>query len=164
MIAEQLLGLGAKPEDLTLLQVSFRGIIVFISALTMLRMSAKRFLGRKTAFDFILMFMMSSMLSRAINGSAPLLPTIASGFVLVWLHRLIAALAFHFHWFGTLVKGHDDIIISDGKLHDETLRKHYLSERDIREDLRLRSVSDPAEVREARLERSGEVSVIRKEK
>jgi uncharacterized membrane protein YcaP (DUF421 family) len=58
------------------LQVSLRALIMFIAALIIVRLGSKRFLARKTAFDFILAFMLGSMLSRAINGSAELLPTL----------------------------------------------------------------------------------------
>jgi hypothetical protein len=48
---EPLLGLGLEPKELTFLQVSMRGIIVFIATLVMVRLSSKRSLAEKTAFD-----------------------------------------------------------------------------------------------------------------
>ncbi len=162
-IMQTLLGIGLEPRYLNYWQVALRGIIVFITGLTMVRVGAKRFLARKTAFDVILAFILASMLARAINGSAAFFPTILCGFVLVLFHRLIAAIAFHWHAFGTLVKGGDDLIIENGQVRPEALRRHYLSERDLMEDLRLKSCDDPAKVKCARLERSGDVSVIPRE-
>src|SRR5438552_16619657 len=95
-VFEKLLGLGVEPRHLGILQVSLRALIIFIAALIIVRLGAKRFLARKTAFDFILAFILGSMLSRAINGSAPLLPTLVGALVLVLFHRLIAIVAFHF--------------------------------------------------------------------
>src|SRR5438105_2627427 len=46
-----LLGLGTEPKDLTFLQISLRGIIVFLATLAMIRVGHKRSLARKTAFD-----------------------------------------------------------------------------------------------------------------
>jgi uncharacterized membrane protein YcaP (DUF421 family) len=156
----KLLGLDLEPQNLDFLQVSLRAIVVFIAALVMVRTGAKRFLGRKAAFDIILAFILGSMLSRAISGSAPFFPTLLGGFVLVWFHRLIAALSFRFHKLGTLVKGTDDIIIENGKVNTEAMRKNFLSERDLLEDLRLKSHESPAEIKTARIERSGDLSVI----
>jgi uncharacterized membrane protein YcaP (DUF421 family) len=161
-LLRDLLGLGLEPKDLGVVQVSLRAVIIFLAALLMVRTGAKRFLGRKTAFDFILILILGSMLSRAVNGSAPLLATLAAGFVLVWFHRAVAALSFRFNCLGTFFKGTDDLIIRNGEIQQEALRKHYLSENDLMEDLRLRSVADPSQVQEARLERSGELSVVRK--
>ncbi len=157
------LGLGMKPEHLTVLHVCLRALIVFVVALAMLRLSARRVLGRKTAFDIILIFILGSMLARAINGSAPFFSTLVGGFVLVLFHRLIAVLACSSHWFGKLVKGSEDVIVADGQMQGDAMRKSHLSESDLMEDLRLRSVSNLAEVKEARLERSGDLSVLRKQ-
>jgi uncharacterized membrane protein YcaP (DUF421 family) len=158
-----LLGLGIDPHQLNGWQVSLRGIIVFVGALAMIRTGAKRFLASKTAFDIILGFILGSMLARAINGSAPLFATLAGGFVLIGFHRLLAALAFRFHAFGTLVKGIDEIIISNGKIDRQVMRRNSFSERDLMEDLRLCSCANVSQIREARIERNGELSVIGKD-
>jgi hypothetical protein len=43
--------------------------------------------------------MLGSIMSRAINGSAPLVPTLLAGAVLLGLHWLFALLAVHTSWF-----------------------------------------------------------------
>src|ERR1700746_3204353 len=116
------LGLGVEPKDLTLLQISLRGIIVFIVTLLMVRLGHKRSLARKTAFDAVLLVILASVLSRAINGSAAFFATLGGGVVLVLLHRLFAYLAFYSHDFGILVKGKPDTIVRDGKHDFYTMR------------------------------------------
>ena len=96
---QTLLGLGVEPKDLTFVQVSLRGIIVFLATLTMVRFGHKRSLSRKTSFDAVLLVILASVLSRAINGSAAFFATLGGGVVLVLLHRLFAYLAYHSHWF-----------------------------------------------------------------
>src|SRR5712691_10067696 len=64
-----LLGIGTEPRELTFLQVSVRGVIVFIATLIMVRLSSKRSLAEKTAFDAVFVVIIGSMLARAINGS-----------------------------------------------------------------------------------------------
>ena len=158
---EQLLGIGVEPRDLSILQVSLRGIIIFIAAIVMVRLADKRFLSKRTAVDAVLGFVIASMLARAINGSGPLVPTIIGGFVIVLLHRLLAHLSMRWHSFGACVKGTDDIVIENGVVNQETLRRNDFSERDLLENLRLHGVESPAEVRSARIERNGDVSVVR---
>jgi uncharacterized membrane protein YcaP (DUF421 family) len=159
-----LFGLGKSPEDFTILEVSLRAAVIFFAALVLVRVGAKRFLARNTAFDIILAFILGSTLSRAINSSAPLLPTILACLVLVLLHRLLAALSFHFHHFGSLVKGNAEEIIREGRIKEAVMQKHYLSEKDLMEALRLKSTDNPAEVKSAYIERNGDVSVVRQEK
>jgi uncharacterized membrane protein YcaP (DUF421 family) len=157
-----LLGLGAEPKDLTITQVTVRGLVVFVIAIAVVRMADKRFLSRKTAFDAVLGFVLASMLARAINGSAPFFPTIVAGFALVLAHRFLAWAAARWSFIGTLVKGHDACVIRGGSVDEAVLRRHNLSDHDLTEDLRLKSIQSAREVEEAWFERSGEISVIKK--
>jgi uncharacterized membrane protein YcaP (DUF421 family) len=158
-----LLGLGAKPEDLTFVQISLRGAIVFIATLIMIRIGHKRSLSRKTAFDAVLLVILASVLSRAINGSAAFFATLGGGLVLVLLHRLLALIAYHSHWFGKLIKGEPDLIVEDGKLIWPAMRRNHISRHDLEEDLRLSArMEDASKVRRARVERSGDISFIEK--
>src|SRR6202023_2630047 len=132
-----LLGLGLEPKDLTFVQISLRGIIVFIATLAMIRIGHKRSLARKTAFDSVLMVILASVLSRAINGSAAFFATLGGGVILVIVHRLFALIAFHSHAFGVLIKGAPELIIDDGDLVLRTMRRNHISKHDVEEDMRL---------------------------
>src|SRR6266498_4451900 len=100
-----LLGLGLEPKNLTFLQISLRGVVIFVATLVMVRLSSKRSLAEKTAFDAVLIVIVASVLARAINGSAAFFPTLGTGFVLVVLHRLLGATAYYSHRFGIIIKG-----------------------------------------------------------
>jgi len=157
------LGLGAAPETLTFLQISIRGIIVFISTLIMVRMSARRSLARRNVFDSIFLVILASVLARAVNGSSDLLPTIGGGFVMVGFHRFLAWVAYYSHGFGNLIKGADEPLIHNGELVRRQLRCNHITRHDLEEDLRLAlHAEDLAAVKDARLERSGAISFIRK--
>jgi hypothetical protein len=92
-----LLGLGREATALTFLQISLRGVIVFIVTLVIVRCGDRRFLWQKTAFDAVLGFILASMLARAVNGTAAFFPTLGGGFVLVILHRVLAPREHLFH-------------------------------------------------------------------
>jgi len=118
------LGLGAEPQTLTFVQISLRGIIVFMFTLLMVRISARRSLARRTVFDSVFLVILASVLARAINGSADLLPTVGGGFAMVAFHRLLAWIAFYSHGFGNLIKGTEEILIRDGELVHRGLRSN----------------------------------------
>src|SRR5205823_4497169 len=130
-----LLGLGVEPKDLSFTQIALRGVIVFIVTLIMVRLGHKRSLSRKTAFDAVLLVMLASVLSRAINGSAAFFATLGGGFVLVFLHRVLALLAFHSHWFGILIKGQAEVIVDDGEFLWRPMHRNHVSTHDIQEDM-----------------------------
>src|SRR5438105_12277093 len=121
------LGLNVEPRDLTLLQVSLRGVIVFIAALVLLRIADRRFLAKLSAFDALLGFILASMLARAINGSASFLPTLGGGLILVGLHRLLGWVAFRFPPLEKLLKGRPNVLVRDGKLMAGALKSHNVS-------------------------------------
>jgi uncharacterized membrane protein YcaP (DUF421 family) len=160
---QTLLGLGVEPKDLTFLQVSFRGIIVFLATLITVRIGHKRSLAQQTPFDAVLLVILASVLSRAINGSAPFFATIGGGVVLVIIHRLFAHLAYYSHGFGILVKGKPEVIVRDGACDYHTMRRNHVSVHDLEEDMRLNAHRDDlSKIRVARVERSGDISFIRK--
>jgi uncharacterized membrane protein YcaP (DUF421 family) len=160
---QTLLGLGLDPKDLTFVQISLRGIMVFLVALATVRVGHKRSLSRKTPFDAVLLVILAAVLSRAINGSAAVFPTLGGGVVLVVIHRLFAFLAFYSHGFGILVKGRPDVILRDGQCDLATMRRNHVSMHDLEEDMRLSAHTDDlSAIRIARVERSGDVSFIKK--
>src|ERR1700746_1897871 len=126
-LLQTLLGIGVQPKDLTFLQVSIRGIVVFIAALIMVRLSSKRSLAEKTAFDAVLVVIIGSMLARAINGSEAFFPTLGTGFVLVFLHRLLGIAAVYSHAFGILVKGNPVMLVQNGRLQRKNMLWEHIS-------------------------------------
>src|SRR5436309_6919052 len=160
---ETILGLSMEPRNLTCVQISLRGIIVFVATLAMVRLGHKRSLSHKTPFDAVLLVILASVLSRAINGSAAFFATLGGGVVLVLLHRLFAYLAFYSHGFGILVKGKPDVIMRDGQCDFRTMRRNHVSMHDLDEDMRLSAHTDDlSKIRVARVERSGDISFIEK--
>ena len=159
-----LLGIGTEPKELTFLQVSLRGVIVFIATLIMVRLGSKRSLAEKTAFDAVLIVIIGSMLARAINGSEAFFPTLGAGFVLILLHRVFGLAAYYSHAFGILVKGRPVMLVQDGRLQRRNMLWEHITQHDLEEDMRLEAeTADLSTIQAARLERSGDISFIKAE-
>jgi uncharacterized membrane protein YcaP (DUF421 family) len=154
-------GLDVDSKDLTMVQMSLRAFVIFVAALLMLRLAHKRFFAQRNPLDMLLALIIASTLSRAINGSAAFLPTIVAGFGLVLLHRALTWTAVRFHFVGQFMKGSPVVLIDQGKVDAEMLRRHSLTANDLMEDIRLNGIERPEAVRSAILERNGEVSVTR---
>jgi uncharacterized membrane protein YcaP (DUF421 family) len=81
--------------------------------------------------------------------------------VLVMLHWLLAFIAFYSDPLGTLLKGAEKILLRDGQPPWRAMRAANISGRDLVAALHLNGqVADPHDVRLARLERSGDISVL----
>ena len=117
----------------------------------------------KNSIDAVLLVILAAVLSRAINGSAAFFATLGGGVVLVLIHRLFAYLAFYSHGFGILVKGRPDVIVRDGYCDLNVMRRNHVSMHDLDEDMRLSANTDDlSDIQLARVERSGDISFIKK--
>ncbi len=158
------LGLELEPKYLTFGQICLRGAIVMIFTLIIVRLGDKRSLSKKSAFDAALLIILASVLARAINGSAAFFPTLGGSAVVVGLHRLMAFASCKSDGFRRLVKGQPSELVRNGQLIARNMRRDHIAEEDIREDLRLDGEEELARVKVARLECSGDISFIKKEK
>ena len=157
------LGLGA--EELSPSQMAARAVVTFAALVAMVRFGDKRMLNRGTAFDTIVMIMIGSVMSRAINGSTPLLGTWIAGAVLIGLHWLLAFLAYRIGWFGPLVKGNPVLLVEDGQIRKDAARGSHVTRNDLDQAIRAQgNEPDMAQVDHAYLERDGSISIIPREK
>lgn len=159
-----LLGLGVEPKELTFAQISLRGVVVLTATLIIMRFGHKRSLARKTAFDAVLLVILASVLSRAINGTAAFWATLGGSLVIVAFHRLLGFLACRWHWLGVLMKSQPEVIVLNGERQRDVMQRNHISDHDLEEDLRLEaSTEELSSIRIARIERSGDISFIKKE-
>jgi uncharacterized membrane protein YcaP (DUF421 family) len=78
------------------------------------------------------------------------------------MHWVISYFARGSEFLSYLVKGTDTVLIRDGKVDRRALMAAHMSDDDLAEDLRQNGIEEPKEVKSARLERSGMLSVIEK--
>jgi len=161
-LTDAVFGNPAKAQDLVVWQAVTRALLVYIVLIVAVRFGKKRFLGEATAFDAMLVIIIGSTASRGILGNAPLANALAAVIVLIAFHWLISLISRDWPFFSALVKGSATPIISQGRVLHGNMRDAHMSADDLDEDLRSKGVADPAEVAEARLERDGRLSVIKK--
>lgn len=161
-IIDKLFGHGT---DLSSLQMCLRAIAVFFLALILIRFTGMRVFGIKTAFDTCIIIMLGSVLSRAVVGASPFVPTILASATLVIIHKVIARLSVSNQKISHMVKGKPLSIYKDGILNEKNLKKCSLSFGDVMEEVRL-NVNDTSleNIAEIFMERTGEISVIEKKK
>jgi uncharacterized membrane protein YcaP (DUF421 family) len=161
-VIDTMFGNPAKAQDLVIWHAATRAILVYIVLIAAVRFGKKRFLGEATAFDAILVIIIGSTASRGILGNAPLDNTLFAVIVLIAFHWLISLISRDWPFFSDLVKGSATPIVKDGRVLSSNMRNAHMSPDDLDEDLRAKGVVDPADVAEARLERDGKLSVIKK--
>ena len=78
------------------------------------------------------------------------------------MHWLVSLVTRDHSTISDWVKGRPRRIIANGEVDEKALVAAHMSDDDLAEDLRQQGVGDPKEVRLAMLERSGQLSVIKK--
>ncbi len=160
---DRLLGLSLQSHDLHFSHMALRTLIVFVFAVVLARVGDRRMLGHNAGFDIMLLVILGSVISRAINGQAAFFPSLGASVVLVALHDILGRLAQRSHGFSKLTKGEPRVLVRDGKIDAAELRRSKITPDDLDENLRLNgNLASAADVAEARLERNGSVSVVKK--
>ncbi len=157
---EKFLGIGA--QSLNIYQAALRAVIVYIAILVMVRVGEKRFLGKSTAFDFVVAILLGSLISNAISLPDGFLPTIIAGFVLVGLHWVFAYITYQSNWLDDFLKGMPRQLVKNGEILSDEMKKNNITTEDLAEDVRIEGKTENLQsVKTAYLERSGDISVIR---
>jgi uncharacterized membrane protein YcaP (DUF421 family) len=151
-------------ESLTAGQAAARAAIVFLFGLVVVRVGKSRLISRVTPLDVILGLILGSIWARAITGRAALSTTASASIVLAGLHWLLTRLACRNHRLGNLIKGHTRLLVRDGKIITAAMSQSHISEHDLYEEFRLNANLENINlVQAAYKERSGEVSVVKRE-
>ncbi|GAA0600063.1 DUF421 domain-containing protein [Caenispirillum bisanense] len=156
--------IGDDADTITWWQMSLRAMLLFLWGLVLVRIGGRRAFGRNSAFDIVLAVVIGSSISRAITAGAPFFPTIVAMTVLVGLHAVLTHLSFRWRLVGALVKGRDTRLVRDGALDWEAMRRTGITERDLREAAHRRGLAGVDDIRDAYIERSGDVTVIPKDR
>lgn len=154
---------GIEADELNTIHVLSRTVVIYMVGIALVRIGNKRFVGKMTAFDFILAIIIGSLLSRSITRADLFLKVIPASLLLILLHWFFSFLAAKFTRFGDLIKGTEKIVVEDGEIKWKALKGSHLSEQDLIQSLRLNTnTGDLSKVKIARLERNGDISFVLK--
>jgi uncharacterized membrane protein YcaP (DUF421 family) len=148
----------AAPLGLT--QVFARGVLVYLMGILVVRLGKSRLVSRTTSLDVIVGFILGSLLSRGITGSASLSATLVASAAIVASHWFLTWSLIDSDFLGRAVKGSAYLLAEKGELIRPAMRHAHISEHDLYEGLRLHGVEDFSRVLRVYQERNGEISVI----
>jgi uncharacterized membrane protein YcaP (DUF421 family) len=158
-----LLGLQATANTITMGQTCARTVLVFLVALVLLRLSGRRTFGGNSALDMVVKFMFGALLSRVIIADAPMGITFVAAAALVAVHRALAYALYFSPALRKLVKGSDSILAEGPTIHQHELRRASVSEPELRAGIRAAANTDDlSQVEKVRLEHDGVITVVKK--
>ena len=147
---------------LSVLQMTVRGIIVFLLALVLIRISGRRSFGMGSPIDNIIVILLGAILSRAVVGASPFLPVLTTCTAIVLLHRFLSWYKMKSNYF-RLVEGRRIIIFENDQFIKANLDRALLHTEDVMQELRKTAQTDNlSNIERIYIERTGEISFVKK--
>ncbi|HSZ33060.1 MAG TPA: YetF domain-containing protein [Puia sp.] len=157
---ENILGKGS---DLNALQMSIRGIIIFIVALLLIRISGRRSFGLHMSLDNIVTITLGAVMSRAIVGASEMVPVVVSCTMIVLVHRILGWMTVKNKAFADLIEGKKMILFQNGSFIRKNMDKAIVCEEDVMQGVRRNVLTNNLDlVQEIYIERNGEISALKK--
>ena len=160
---ELLIKIFGEGKDLSVLQMSSRGIVIFFVALILIRISGRRSFGVRTPLDNIITISLGAIMSRAVVGASDFVPVVVCCLVIVLLHRLFGWLIAHSKAFGRVMEGNKIVLFEHGHFLDDNMKKGLVCQEDVMQGVRKSALTEDMEkIERVYMERNGEISSIKK--
>lgn len=143
------------------LEKAIRPFIVYLFLLGAFRLSGKRELGQTTLFDFLIILVISNVVQNAIIGEDnSILGSFVGVVTLLVMSFVLNRVTSRSHQARRLLEGSPTLLVHDGKVLDQAMRKQQVSVNDLFSALRQEGIDSLGEVRYAILELDGKISII----
>ncbi len=153
--------MGILIPDIPLIEKVIRSVVVYLFLLVAFRLTGKRQLGQLTAFDFVVLLIISNVVQNAVIGNDTSLGGgLLGATVILLLNALVAWLTFKHKAVERLVEHSPTVLVKNGRLLRENFRRERLSLAEFRAALRREGVVSLRDVRYVILEEDGHLSVI----
>lgn len=146
-----------------ILVVAIRSVISFCVLLVLVRLMGKQQVAQLTFFDYVVGITIGSIagtLSVQVNES--MLATLIGMGTWTILAILVAALGIHNVWVRKVVDGEATVVVENGKILEENLKKIRIPTDELISELRTKGVFSMADVEFAMFEPGGKISVQKK--
>jgi uncharacterized membrane protein YcaP (DUF421 family) len=148
--------------DISCWHLVIRGSVVFIAVLLLLRLSGKRQVGQMGIAQFVALLLISNAVQNSMNGGDnSLIGGLILAVVLILLSFTIEVLTYRSKRLENLIQGRPTLLIHQGKILYEHLRRELLTPRELGAILRRQGIHELSEVEEAVLESDGFVSIVK---
>ncbi len=138
-----------------------RTVVVYAALLAGLRLAGKREMGQMTPFDLVVILLIANAVQNAMVGPDTSVTggVIAAG-VLILVNYGVAQVRERTPWLRRAVEGTPTLLINNGELVKEHLRREGLDEDDVLMAIREHGVAEVKNVRLAVLETDGSISIV----
>ena len=145
-------------------EIVLRGALIYLALLVLLRLSGKRTVGQFTPFDLLVLVLLGDAVQgamiaddRSVTGGVILVTTLLA---LNWLAGFLSARS---RGVDQWLEGSPVLLIREGTLYEEMLRKSNISHSDLKESIRKAGCIRVEDVRLGVLETDGHITIVPKD-
>ena len=139
-----------------ILEKILRPLLVYFFLILMLRLFGKRELAQLNPFDLIVLLMLSNTVQNAIIGEDnSVTGGIIGAFSLLAINWIVIKLLFRLPRVNEALEGDEVVLIRDGRIDKEALRRETLTELELLSVLHKQGLDDVSEVEKCTLEPNG---------
>jgi uncharacterized membrane protein YcaP (DUF421 family) len=143
-----------------LLAIILTAIGIYIALVILTRISGKRSFSKMSSFDFAMTVSIGSILATVIVSKSVSLQYGIIGLVLIYSLQMVVAAARHYKPIRNLVDNKPTLLMQNGKLIKDNLKKCKVTESDVKAKLREANVIQLSEVKAVVFESTGDISVL----
>ena len=138
-----------------------RSAVVYLFLLVGFRLAGKRQLGTMTAFDLVVLLVISNVVQNALIGNDNSLGGgLLGATVILGLNAIVAWVTFRYKRVERVVEHTPTVLVKHGRILRENLRRERLSLPELRAALRWEGIASVRNVHYVLLEEDGHLSVI----
>lgn len=148
--------------NLPLIEYFLRATIVYLVLFALLRFLAQRgSLASASLTDFLVLVLVTSAVQNAVSGAAQSITDglILAAIVIFWSYAL-DFLSYRFRPMRGILYPRPMKLVENGEFLRENMKRNLIDEEQLRGVLRVQGHEDVDEVKEASIERNGQISVI----
>jgi uncharacterized membrane protein YcaP (DUF421 family) len=146
----------------TVLSVMVRVAVVYFVLLFLMRASGRRTMSDVTPMDIMVMLLVSETVSPALTaGDDSLTVGLAAAATLIGIATATSFLVFRSRRAEQLISGSTQLLIKDGRVDADVLRRYRITDEDLDMALHQGGVLHVGEVRRAYVEADGEITVVK---
>ena len=149
------------PMELDLTGIIIRVSVMYLYALALVRISGKQTLGQLTPMDFVVTLIIGDFFDDVLWAEVPLVQGLVAFATIVLLHMLVLFITSRNKAIYWALASPARPLVEDGRLDQKNLQLERMRPENLQSDLRLKGEEHLRDIKEARLEPSGQISVIK---
>jgi len=146
-----------------LIGIAIRLSFMYLYALTLLRLSGKQSMSSLSAMDFIVGLIIGDLFDDVIWAEIPVIQGVVGLATVILVHVLVTFAASKNKFVYHLFSPPPSLVIKQGMLQREVMQKERTNTEAVLSEMRLNGEDRLDEVKEARWESNGRMSILKKE-